>query len=520
MILRELLLKLGLDVDEAKFAKGQIAASLLQAGLEKIVEVGKEMVSKFVEVVEETANAGHELEHLAQITGVGTEELQNLTAAATASGVSSEDLAGGLRILSREMYAAKNGSEESGKAFSRLGVKVKGTDGKLRSANEVFLDLADKFSKMPDGAEKTAQAMAVLGRNGASLIPVLNKGREGVAALAAEFPNLTEEQIKAGGELIATQKQLTALTKSLWQQAIAPLLPAINALLKRYLAWRKENAAVMSQKIRQYIGYLITGVDLLAKGFNLLTENMAIVKVGLVGLGITLAIFNATSLAVAAGTAIAWALAAAPFVLLAAAILGILLLFDDLRIYQKDQESGSKKQHSAFGKFKQSLDEWLKPNEKDPWWLASIKAFVQHLRDAIQLMLELDNLINGKGPAVSDPTKVNKFSPEWKQKNTPMGPLTKAQEIQRRVDTGRFVSMEDRAYLMAAGAPTAPAPPSMAAPEYRPSSGGAPVTNTQQNTIQIVQQPGQSMEDLGDILVSKMDEHWQSKMQEANASVP
>src|SRR5439155_282552 len=102
----------------------------------------------------------------------------------------------------------------------------------LRSASDVLLDLSDRFAKMPDGVEKTAQAMSVLGRNGASLIPLLNKGREEIGALANEFPNLTEEQIKASAELVGTQKQLAAVTASLWQRAIAPLLPAINALLK------------------------------------------------------------------------------------------------------------------------------------------------------------------------------------------------------------------------------------------------------------------------------------------------
>jgi hypothetical protein len=524
MILRELLLKLGLDVDEAKFAKGQLAAAALEAGLSKIVDVGKEMVSKFLEVVQETANAGHELEHLAQVTGIGTQELQNLTAAATASGVSAEDVAGGLRILSREMYAAKNGSEESGKSFARLGVKVKGTDGKLRSANEVFLDLADRFSKMPDGAEKTAQAMAVLGRNGASLIPVLNKGRDGVAELAAQFPNLTEEQIKAGAELVSTQKQIVAITKSLWQQAIAPLLPAINDLLKRYLAWRKENAALMAQKIRQYIGYLITGVNVLARTFRLLVDNSRLVSFALMGLGVALLAFNAVSIAVAAGTAVAWALAAAPFILLAGIIAGIFLLFDDLRTYQQDQEKGSKKQHSMFGIFKKQLDGWMQDNPKDPWWLRSIKAFVKHINDAIKLIQEFDDLINGKGPAVSDPNKVNKFSPEWKQKNTPLGPLTRAQEIQSRVDTGRFVSAEDRAFLAVSGAsPAAPSfMPTAQAPEYRPAGGvsSAPMM-TQQNIFSIVQQPGEDGEALATRVAEKVVEsHWQSRMQEASASVP
>jgi hypothetical protein len=50
----------------------------------------------------------------------------------------------GLRKLSINMAAAAGGSEEAAQTFSRLGVQIS-ANGKLRDADAVFGDIAEKF---------------------------------------------------------------------------------------------------------------------------------------------------------------------------------------------------------------------------------------------------------------------------------------------------------------------------------------------------------------------------------------
>ncbi len=54
----------------------------------------------------------------------------------------------------------------------------------------MFADVAEALSRMPEGAEKTALAIAVFGRSGANLMPFLNSGRDGLAEMGAEAERL------------------------------------------------------------------------------------------------------------------------------------------------------------------------------------------------------------------------------------------------------------------------------------------------------------------------------------------
>lgn len=398
MILRELLIMLGLDIDEASFAKGQIAADLVKASFEKLVETGKELVHQFVENVEEVAEMGHKLEKLAQQTGLEVNELQDLASAAGASGIDMDSLGNSLGILARNMFAAKNGSEEAEKSFSRLGIKTKKADGTLRSAGDVLLDLSDHFSTMPDSVEKTGQAMSLLGRQGKDLIPFLNKGREGIAELAAETPNLTEEQIKAGTELVHTQKRIAAETAAMWQRAVAPLLPEITKLLKWWLAWKKANAAIMTQRLQAFVGGVVKVFKILADTFELVDQNGTAVLI-MAGLLTTAFIaMNAASVAAAISAAAAWIVAAAPFIAIAAAVGVILLLLDDIRGFKEGEDS-------LTGDFVEMLEDWRKPKEGDTWFITAIRDFLGLIIKTVQVMDQFGSKVVDKFHSIADVIK-------------------------------------------------------------------------------------------------------------------
>lgn len=477
---------------------------------------------------------------MAQVTGLTTDQLQNLQRAAGLSGVSVEDMSHGIRILSREMFAAKNGTGDAGTSFQHLGIKIKNADGSLRSANDVLLDLADKFQKMPDGAEKTAEAMKVLGRGGAALIPVLNKGRDGIAEMAGQFPNLTEEQIAASAELIKTQKSLAFFTKSLWQQAIAPLLPAINSLLKRYLEWRKANAAIMSQAIHKYIGYVITAVNKVADGFSFLAKNIGAVVgiLGSAGLIAVMVAFGHISVITALQTAAAWALAALPFLGIAAAVAAILLIYDDLRTYNEDEAKHSKKQHSLYGVLKQRLDELYKDRPKPPFlqhmidfvetlrhagdWIGSFK---RDLNELSQFMADMSKMIGGMydaimGAIAHDPARILKG-------------LQQIQSAQSNYGAGAAVSRGNPGFKgwnsgPAAGQKVMPtntgvdimnSPFANDTPEYRAGGGKADWNIQAPVNITVTQQPGEDSEQFAQRVGSIVDDHWNGKMEEAQSGV-
>lgn len=383
MLLKELFVSLGLEVDEAAFAKGQLAAGLIEAGLKKIVEVGKEVIESFVENTKEAIEYGNKIEKTSQSIGIATDELQKLQYAAQLSDVSAEELSAGLGHLALNMKHAKEGSKEAAAAFK--GIDYKNADGSLKTLDESLAAVAEKFASMPDGPEKTAKSMQIFGRAGKQLIPLLNEGASGLEELKKEAEELglvmDEKAVKASEKLNDDLERLHMVGKGVWRQAIAPLLPMISTLVKRFLEWRKANAAVLSQKLQSVIGGIAKAFEYLGDTIDFVQTNMLAIKITAGLLLLTMVAVGHAAVGAAIASAAAWALAAAPFVAIAAAVAALFLLFDDVRGYYAGEDS-------AIGGLFKLFDEWLVPKSTDAWWLVQIKEFLRVLSDASRAILD------------------------------------------------------------------------------------------------------------------------------------
>ncbi len=164
------------------------------------------------DTAKEIASATMDIERQAGVLGISTDELQKWQYAAKMSDVNAQELALGLKLLSRNLEDASQGTGDASKYFSAMGVKVKDTSGNLRPLNDVMGDIMDKFASWEDGPRKIAIALALFGRSGETLIPLLNKGRAGFNEFAAEAQRLgvilSPELIKKGSEAEDTFKKI------------------------------------------------------------------------------------------------------------------------------------------------------------------------------------------------------------------------------------------------------------------------------------------------------------------------
>src|SRR4051812_16352018 len=76
--LKEFFVALGLDADAASFASAQSVVDALEKGLEKLVEVAKEIPEKFAEMILSTGEYAHAVERVTEITGQASETVQEL----------------------------------------------------------------------------------------------------------------------------------------------------------------------------------------------------------------------------------------------------------------------------------------------------------------------------------------------------------------------------------------------------------------------------------------------------------
>lgn len=118
--------------------------------------------------------------------GVPIDRLSELKYAADLSGVSMEGLQTALGRLSRNMNDFHDGSKGAVQLFDQLGVSATNADGTMKPVMQVLSEVSDVFASMPDGAQKTALAMQLMGRSGADMIPLLNGGSVALSDLMAE----------------------------------------------------------------------------------------------------------------------------------------------------------------------------------------------------------------------------------------------------------------------------------------------------------------------------------------------
>ncbi len=189
-------------------------------------------------------DAADALDQMSERTGVSVEDLGRLQYAAKLSGVESEQLGKSLQALSGEIVAAAGGSESAIAKFKRLGVSVQDTTTKqIRPANAVLLDLADAFSNLPEGAERSARAAEIFGAKlGGVMVPFLSQGRAGIQALGDEIERLgglmTAETAKAAAEFNDNLDRLKTTSSAAGIAIANALLPTLNKLTTEFLTAR------------------------------------------------------------------------------------------------------------------------------------------------------------------------------------------------------------------------------------------------------------------------------------------
>lgn len=179
-----------------------------------------------------TINDMDTLSKTSQKLGVPVEQLSALAYAADLSDVSFEALSKSVGKLSKNMVeAAAKPTSEAANAFRSLGVSVVDSNGKLKSSDDVLGAIAESFSGLKDGAGKTAVSMAIFGKAGADLIPLLNGGKDSLKEMneeAKQFGAIVST--KTAKEAEAFNDNLTRLgyaVKGVVVQVASQLLPVL-----------------------------------------------------------------------------------------------------------------------------------------------------------------------------------------------------------------------------------------------------------------------------------------------------
>lgn len=227
-------------------------------------------------LVRRTADQGDAALLSAQKTGVQIEAYQRLAYAAKMGAVETEGLDTGLKFLNASIDAAGQGSKTDIKAFRDLGVSLKDASGQVRSTEDILISIADKFETMPDGPRKTAIAMAVFGRSGVDMIPMLNEGgaairRWGEEAQAAGLI-LSEQAAKDADEFNDSLDRLKLGVFGLGNTLVSGLMPQLTQLIERVRTFISANKTEIIAKMTSVIQDLAAAAPPLIDGLVSIIE--------------------------------------------------------------------------------------------------------------------------------------------------------------------------------------------------------------------------------------------------------
>lgn len=231
--LREILAHFSIEADDKELHE---AAEGVDGLIEKLKHLGEAVAVAFMakelfEFASGMAEAAIEVEHSAQAFGLSTTEMQQWQLAAKASGVSTESLDTGFKMLAKNVGA---GAGPGVDALRKLGVTVKDASGQVRPMGDLFEDAGAAIGTMENAGERAAAGQAVFGRQFIKLIPLLSKGKEGMAELRAKLEELgggfDENFIEKSKEVEEQSAFLGQAWTSLKVTLAAYLLPALTWL--------------------------------------------------------------------------------------------------------------------------------------------------------------------------------------------------------------------------------------------------------------------------------------------------
>ena len=204
----------------------------LKGSLSELVEIfaAAFAVERVVEWASETTEAMERIEREAAKLGVSSEKVESLMGVAAMSGTNYDEMATQLEHLQLSLAKVGEKSTPAAEALRVLGLNA----AQLRNLpiDEQMDRIAESFSKFADGPTKTAAAIALLGRAGADLIPVLDKGKDGLEELrgAAERAGAITP-----GDLVATMAKTSEVIKELsqsWNNLLTSVFVPFNTAVR------------------------------------------------------------------------------------------------------------------------------------------------------------------------------------------------------------------------------------------------------------------------------------------------
>lgn len=340
----QLLGYIGLDVDRSGFDEADESVASIHKGMLGIIAVAGAMSAAVgaaaFSLVNEFTESAVEVDTFAKRLGVTTQQLQQMSYAASTYGIEQDALVDGMKELSlRTSEFAKTGEGGSADAFKRLGLGQKELAGLTNDTNALFDTLLVKLRTVTDAAERQSLADQLFGGAGEQFIPLLTASGESIAQLKQEAIDLglvmSEDSVKAAKEYSLEMKRIGGVVTGVKNSIATALLPTFLDMTKAFREFLSNHSKEIIGAITvafQALGYAIKGVAVAAALMLPYLVGSAAISAWRTMIGLVAAL-RGGFLLLRTGALAAWAAAYLGPALVGAAILGIIAIAQDVYTY-------------------------------------------------------------------------------------------------------------------------------------------------------------------------------------------
>lgn len=179
----------------------------------------------FKVLIADTMHWAAGMQDLSEKTGASVENLSGLSRIAKVAGIDMAVAETGMIRLAKALAGGDDEAKAAGNAFAFLGLKA--ADLRKMDTAEAMKEVADAMNQYADGSGKTALAMAIFGKQGAQLLPLLKE----LAEQSLTQGKLTREQAEAAKELEKAWNKVN-MEGGAWSKKLAiDLMPTMASLM-------------------------------------------------------------------------------------------------------------------------------------------------------------------------------------------------------------------------------------------------------------------------------------------------
>lgn len=175
-------------------------------------------------------NTADELSQLSARTGLSTDMLQKFAYASEMVDVSTEEMAGAVAKMKKQMANAPD-------KFEALGIALKNADGSYRSLEEIFFDSLSTLSQVSDETERDLVAMDLFGKSADTLATIIDDGGEALREYGEKAESmgliLSEDTIGKLNNTKDTMDELKARATATMAEVGAELMEKLAPTLEK-----------------------------------------------------------------------------------------------------------------------------------------------------------------------------------------------------------------------------------------------------------------------------------------------